>query len=214
SFRQAIQSSLETLRETLGCQSAWLLEKGSDSEYKDASGSGCSVPTDGLLVGRLRNYSSPLPLTEGDLASSLRWAVAEKPEHVAEIAGLRASGARLAVALRANQEIAGILLMGAPIGRAEFGAAERRVLRGCAPQFALMIENAHLTDRIVEQEKLRRDVQLAVEVQKRLMPEKPPATTTVTLAGMSLPARSVGGDYYDFLDLGNQRIGIALADVA
>jgi sigma-B regulation protein RsbU (phosphoserine phosphatase) len=36
----------------------------------------------------------------------------------------------------------------------------------------------------------------------------------VTLAGISLPARSVGGDYYDFLDLGGQRIGIALADVA
>src|ERR1035441_2778224 len=36
----------------------------------------------------------------------------------------------------------------------------------------------------------------------------------MALAGMSLPARSVGGDYYDFLDLGGQRIGIALADVA
>ncbi len=213
SFRQAIQSSLATLRETLGCESAWLLE-GSGSVYKDAGGSGGSVPRNGLLIGRLRNYSLPLPLTEGDLASSLRWAAAEKPEHVAEIAGLRASGARLAVALRANQEIAGILLMGAPIGRTEFGAVDKLVLRGCAPQFALMIENAHLTDRIVEQEKLRRDVQLAVEVQKRLLPEKPPATTAVTLAGMSLPARSVGGDYYDFLDLGNQRIGIALADVA
>ena len=34
------------------------------------------------------------------------------------------------------------------------------------------------------------------------------------LAALSLPARSVGGDYYDFLDLGDQRIGIALADIA
>ena len=67
---------------------------------------------------------------------------------------------------------------------------------------------------MVEQEKLRRDVQLAVEVQKRLFPDKPPLSAAVTLAGMSLPARSVGGDYYDFLDLGDQKIGIALADVA
>ena len=77
-----------------------------------------------------------------------------------------------------------------------------------------MMENARLTDRMVEQEKLNRDVQLAAEVQKRLFPDKPPATAAVTLAGISLPARSVGGDYYDFLDLGGQRIGIALADVA
>jgi sigma-B regulation protein RsbU (phosphoserine phosphatase) len=77
-----------------------------------------------------------------------------------------------------------------------------------------MLENARLTDRMVEQEKVNRDVQLAVEVQKRLFPDKPPSTPGLTLAGMSLPARSVGGDYYDFFDLGEQRIGIALADVA
>jgi sigma-B regulation protein RsbU (phosphoserine phosphatase) len=77
-----------------------------------------------------------------------------------------------------------------------------------------MIENARLTERMVEQERLNRDLQLAVEVQKRLFPDKPPVSTTMELAGMSLPARSVGGDYYDFLDLGGQRIGIALADVA
>jgi sigma-B regulation protein RsbU (phosphoserine phosphatase) len=77
-----------------------------------------------------------------------------------------------------------------------------------------MVENAHLTDRIVEQEKLRRDMRLAAEVQKRLLPDVPPPTALVSLSGRSLPARSVGGDYYDFLDLGGGRIGIALADVA
>jgi phosphoserine phosphatase RsbU/P len=71
-----------------------------------------------------------------------------------------------------------------------------------------------LIDRMMEQEKLRRDVQLAVEVQKRLFPDKAPENGVISLAGISIPARSVGGDYYDFLDLGNQTTGIALADVA
>ena len=57
-------------------------------------------------------------------------------------------------------------------------------------------------------------MQLASEVQKRLFPDKVPATTGISLAEMSLPARGMGGDYYDFLDLADQRIGIALADVA
>jgi sigma-B regulation protein RsbU (phosphoserine phosphatase) len=77
-----------------------------------------------------------------------------------------------------------------------------------------MIENARLTGRVVEQERLRRDLALAVEVQKRLLPEQPPDASVAALAAVSLPARSIGGDYYDFIDLGDHRLGIALADVS
>ena len=45
-------------------------------------------------------------------------------------------------------------------------------------------------------------------------PSTRPSAPAAVLAAVSLPARSVGGDYYDFLDLGDQRIGIALADIA
>ena len=213
SFRQAIQLALEALREAIGCQSAVLLEKSPGEVYRSVA-TGCAVPAAGLLVGRLRGYPYPLPLTPGDFETWSRWAAAEKPGHTAEIESLRSAGAALAVPLLAKNEIAGVLLLGPPVGRADYGAAEKRALRNCAGQFALMIENARLTERMVEQERLNRDLQLAVEVQKRLFPDQPPVSTTMELAGMSLPARSVGGDYYDFLDLGGQRIGIALADVA
>ncbi|MGA9626412.1 MAG: FtsX-like permease family protein, partial [Bryobacteraceae bacterium] len=220
SFRQAIQLALEALREAIHCESALLLEKSSAQAFRSVArapvepGIVCTVPAGGLLIGRLRGYPYPLPLTPGDFETWSRWAAAEKPQHVAEIESLRGTGAALAVPLLAKNGIAGILLLGPPVGRAEYGAAEQRALRNCAGQFALMIENARLTERMVEQERLNRDLQLAVEVQKRLFPDKPPVSATMALAGMSLPARSVGGDYYDFLDLGSQRIGIALADVA
>lgn len=55
---------------------------------------------------------------------------------------------------------------------------------------------------------------LATEVQKRLFPEAWPLTSCIQLAGMCMPARGIGGDYYDFLDLGNRQVGVALADVA
>ena len=80
------------------------------------------------------------------------------------------------------------------MGHEEYSSSEKRVLRDSAQQLALMIENARLTDRVVEQEKLRRDLALAAEVQTRLLPERPPDTTVATLAAVSLPARSVGGD--------------------
>jgi sigma-B regulation protein RsbU (phosphoserine phosphatase) len=88
------------------------------------------------------------------------------------------------------------------------------VLRAGADQFALMIENARLTDRVVEQETLRRDIALASEVQRRLLPEAPPRAEGVEFAAASVPARRIGGDYYDFVELGDRGIGIALADVS
>ena len=130
---------------------------------------------------------------------------------------MKTVGARLAVALRTKHEILGLLLLGPPVDqadRAEYGAAEKGVLNACAAQFALMIENGRLTSRVLEQEKLRRDLALAAEVQKRLLPDRPPDMSMAALAGVSLPARSVGGDYFDFIDVGDKRIGIALADVA
>jgi len=106
------------------------------------------------------------------------------------------------------------LLLGQKSSGEQYGSAEKHLLRQCAEQLTLMIENARLTHRVVEQEKLRRDLALAAEVQKRLLPGQPPEFSGGVLAALSLPARSVGGDYYDFLDLGDQRIGIALADIA
>ena len=85
--------------------------------------------------------------------------------------------------------------------RAGFSAHEKQVLRACADQFALMIENARLTDRVVEQETLRRDIALASDVQRRLLPDAPPRAECADFAAVSVPARRIGGDYYDFVEL-------------
>ena len=79
------------------------------------------------------------------------------------------------------------------------------MLRACAAQFALMIENARLTDWVVEQEMLRRDIALASDVQRRLLPDAPPRTKTADFAAVSVPARRIGGDYYDFVELRDAR---------
>jgi sigma-B regulation protein RsbU (phosphoserine phosphatase) len=127
---------------------------------------------------------------------------------------LRSVGVRLAAPLRANGEVMAILLLGEPDGRERYTLAERETLRHAVQQLALMLENARLTERVVEQEKLRRDLALAAEVQRRLLPEHPPTAAAIGLSAVSVPARTIGGDYYDFIDAGDRRIGIALADIA
>jgi putative ABC transport system permease protein len=210
SFAEAVRVAVSRLGERAGAQSIVLLEKGS-GEYR---GEACGIPADGVLVNRLRHYPHPMALTEADFEAWLRWAREARPEHVPEIESLRAGGARMAVALRTKHEIAGVLLLGAPAGRDRFTAAEKQMLDGSADVLGLMIENARLNERALEQEKLRRDLALAAEVQKRLLPPEPPDCSAATLAAFTLAARTVGGDYYDFLELPGGRIGIAVADVA
>ncbi|MCX6630220.1 MAG: ADOP family duplicated permease [Candidatus Solibacter sp.] len=210
-FREAIRAALEALRANIEAESALLLEGVSAEEYRatasapDQGWGAYTIPRNGLLLNRLRAYGAPLPIHRGELDAARRWAIESKPEHLAEIATLENCGARLAVALRTNKEVLGVLLLGTPAGREGYSRAEKRVLRGCADQFAL---------RVVEQEKVLRDLALAAEVQKRLLPRQGLETAVASLTGLNLPARSVGGDYYDFLDLGGDHTGIALADVA
>jgi len=201
-------------------ESARLLEKISIREYRctaatpERESQNWSLPADGFLLNRLRARTWPLPLTIGDFETLMRWAAEHRPEQLDEIHTLKTADARMAVGVRTKSEILGVLLLGPRAAGAEYGAVEQEVLRTCADQLALMIENARLTTRVVEQEKLRRDLALATEVQRRLLPERPPDGHIAALAAVSLPARSVGGDYYDFIDVGDNRIGIALADVA
>lgn len=211
SAHEAIAAALAMLREQAGARSILLLEKSEGGEYRSED---CSLPAQGYLLSRLKQYPHPLSFTESDIGVWLKWAKEFNPGRVAEMEQLAATGARIAVPLRTRSEIVGVLMLGSPEGRESYTAAEKEGLRNAAEVFALMIENARLTGRALEQEKLRRDLALAAEVQRRLLPPQPADHATATRAAFTLPARTVGGDYYDFLDLGDGRIGIAVADVS
>jgi predicted permease len=221
----ALRAVLASVCEELHVESAALLERrdGStpgDREYRCLVAAGALeaaapvVAADGFLITRLRAYPLPLPFAPNELDALADWAAAHRPERLDEILALAAAGIQLAVPLRTRSEILGVLLLGKRPQRAGFSAHEKQVLRAGADQFTLMIENARLTNRVVEQETLRRDIALASDVQRRLLPDAPPQVDGVDFAAASVPARRIGGDYYDFVELRDREIGIALADVS
>jgi serine phosphatase RsbU (regulator of sigma subunit) len=221
SFSEALAIALSGLRENFRTESAMLFDrvKANDSVYRcraasPAGSSGATIPADGMLAARLNFHSSPLGFASDDMDAVLRWALERKPQHTAEIEYLKEIGLRLAVPLRAKDEITGILLLGPPLGRNRYSSADKDLMRVYSQQLALMIENARLTERALEHEKIRQDVALAAEVQDRLLPQKSIETEAITVAAFTLPARGIGGDCYDFLDLADNGVGIALADVA
>jgi sigma-B regulation protein RsbU (phosphoserine phosphatase) len=210
SFQDALRDALAALQERVGAQSVRLLDREGDT-FRDE---GLALPARGFLANRLKSFPRPLSIAAADVDAWLRWAADFKPEHVPELEALRDAGVRMAVPLRTKHDVTGILLLGAPRHADSYTQADKELLRSSADVLALMIENARLTERTLEQEKLRRDLALAAEVQKRLLPPAPPSSTLGSLAAFSVPARTVGGDYYDFLDLGTAGVGIAVADVS
>jgi len=209
-FQDAMREALAALQARVGARSVLLLERSGDTFTHES----LTIPARGFLANRLRAFPRPLAVADADVDAWIRWAGEFKPAHVPELDALKAAGVRMAVPLRTKKEVVGILLLGPAIDRESYTTGDRLLLSSSADVLALMIENARLTERTLEQEKLRRDLALAAEVQKRLLPPAPPSSTLGSLAAFSVPARTVGGDYYDFLDLGDVGVGIAVADVS
>jgi len=68
--------------------------------------------------------------------------------------------------------------------------------------------------RLQAERQAAHDLAIAKQVQTRLFPQRQPPIRTLVYAGICHPARTVGGDYYDFLDLGSRRLGLVCADIA
>src|SRR6516225_9943347 len=92
------------------------------------------------------------------------------------------------------------------------------VKTGSADQTALALEVARLTTAIgrevAQRERLNRELEIAREVQEHLFPQRLPSVPGLDYCGRCRPAREVGGDYYDFLELPEGRLGIAIGDVS
>jgi phosphoserine phosphatase RsbU/P len=96
-----------------------------------------------------------------------------------------------------------------------FHEEHERMLTTLAAQVAIAIENARLYQAVRRQERqLERDITMAREVQLRLLPTKPPEHAHADMAVRFLPARTIGGDLYDFLEYGEHRSAIVLGDVS
>ncbi len=96
-----------------------------------------------------------------------------------------------------------------------FNEEHERMLTTMAAQVAIAIENARLYQAVRRQERqLERDIAMAREVQLRLLPTNPPEHTHAEMAVRFLPARTIGGDLYDFVEYGPDQTAIVLGDVS
>jgi sigma-B regulation protein RsbU (phosphoserine phosphatase) len=108
----------------------------------------------------------------------------------------------------------GVINLTDRIGGDRFTLGDRKLVSAIANQIGAAIENARLVMRDRQQQRLRRELELAHDLQLKLLPSPEALHGDATVAARCMPAESVGGDFYTFTRLGRGRVGVMLGDVA
>ena len=93
-------------------------------------------------------------------------------------------------------------------------SSTRAALETLATEAAVAIENARLYRETMEKARMEQEMRIAAEIQQALLPKAGRSGLYFRAAAASLPCRSIGGDFYDYVDLSNGSLGFALGDVA
>jgi phosphoserine phosphatase RsbU/P len=137
---------------------------------------------------------------------------------VPELAKLRGSafGAAsvMAAALSYGKQDLGVLAVAnGPLG-APFSQGDFVVFKSIAEQSAFALYNAIIYSMANEKKRLDHDLEIARDIQRILLPAEAPAINGFQISGLNVPARQVSGDYFDYIRVDDERLGVAIADVS
>ncbi|HEX7194542.1 MAG TPA: GAF domain-containing SpoIIE family protein phosphatase [Chthoniobacterales bacterium] len=113
----------------------------------------------------------------------------------------------------ANQNLGVLAVANGPMS-APFSASDFVVFQSIVEQSAFALYNAVVYSEAGDKRRIDRDLEVAHDIQRILLPNAAPAIDGFEIAGLNIPASQVSGDYYDYIPLGGDRIGIAIADVS
>lgn len=152
---------------------------------------------DGRLLQRLTLISEPMSIREKrGLGELRRW------------------GLSYVVPMRHQGATRGIIGLGERMYGGPYTLDELEFLSTLANQGMIAIENAHLFEEALEKERLEEELSIASRIQQGLLPKSIPPVEGFDLAGLNIPSKQVGGDYYDFISLHQTKVAIAIADVS
>jgi len=120
----------------------------------------------------------------------------------------------LCVPMMIRSTLIGVLTLYNKKKTGEFTSDDMRLLAIIASQSAQILENARLCEEEKELLRMQEDLRLAAMIQEELLPKTSPKISGYDIAGISLPAQLVGGDYFDFILLGDSCLAVCLGDVS
>ena len=108
----------------------------------------------------------------------------------------------------------GVLALGNGPNSAPFSQSDFVVFKSIAEQSAFALYNAIIYSEANEKKRLDHDLQIAREIQRILLPAESPHINGFELSGINIPASQVSGDYFDYITVDEERLGVAIADVS
>ncbi|OYT71347.1 MAG: hypothetical protein CFK52_08275 [Chloracidobacterium sp. CP2_5A] len=162
-----------------------------------------SLPTTSPLMTKLRREPEPFDL---DPESTDGIPYGKHPT-------LRRLDSNLLVPLVSGDNLLGVFSLGPKLSGEPYTREDKTLLMAVAESVALRLDNAQLVRRLTAEATLRRELEIARDMQQQLLPAAPPTIPGIDVTGISLPASDVGGDYYDFFVLGPQCLAVAIGDV-
>ncbi len=156
------------------------------------------------ISGWVLKYRQPLLIE--DLGSDDRFKVS--PEEARQIRTV------LCVPIMFKSELLGVLIMANKKSGVSFSKDDLRLLTIMAAQSGQLIRNSQMQVEIIEKKRLESELDLARQIQQKLLPAGPPEFDGIDVASYFRPHESVSGDYYDFFLLSAERIGVIAADVS
>ena len=156
------------------------------------------------LIGRVWQTGQSVCLTE----------FSEAPE-LAKLRGSAfGSASVMAASLRyGNQDLGVLALAQGPAGP-PFSQGDFVVFKSIAEQSAFALYNAIIYSMANEKKRLDHDLEIARDIQRILLPSEAPAINGFQISGINAPARQVSGDYFDYIRVDTERLGVAIADVS
>lgn len=121
---------------------------------------------------------------------------------------------RYAMAIKGEQSWHAVLLLGPRLNRTDLNQADRDFMCSLAEQAAVALENVALQKEILEKKRLEKELELAREIQQRLLPTEVPAVSGYEISVEMRPYFMVGGDFYDFSLNSRGQMTFCLADVS
>jgi sigma-B regulation protein RsbU (phosphoserine phosphatase) len=124
------------------------------------------------------------------------------------------SGIVLAVPMLLQDRLVGFINVGPKMSGKVYSQEDINLLATVAGQAAIAIENSRLHKSEIDQQRVKEELDLARKIQQGLFPKANPKVSGLDISGVSVPALSVGGDYYDFIQLDSNKILAVVADVS
>ena len=126
---------------------------------------------------------------------------------------LGASSVMITPLLYGRQNMGVLAIANGPMS-APFSPSDFVVFKSISEQSAFALYNAIVYSEANEKKRLDHDLQIARDIQRILLPSKAPETEGFQIAGINIPARQVSGDYFDYIKVDEDRLGVVIADVS